>query len=158
MSLDYILNLPGLSRYDVHNCIIVGNQIHNWQHTKSKLQLTDEEVNKLYKEFKKEFNAYAKEQQTKNGVILTFTKNIIQDDFNNFMRKFITNYKICKNCNMPELLDGNCNACTYSTVHSNNIISIVTDIDTNTTDKKKLTTAEKAELKKQKQRENAKKI
>jgi hypothetical protein len=164
-----ILELPGLSRYDVQNCTITDKHIIGWMRTKNKLRLTTNECNAFFRQLKKDLLVNAVEEHTKlHGTILTFNKIIAEDQFNSSLRRFVQQCKICPNCHNPELVDGICQACSTSrstiaaaTATSgldtiNNIrVNDVNPLPVNLS-KAKLTNAEKIELKKQRQRENAK--
>ena len=160
MSSLYILNLPGMSRYDIQSSTLVDNQVTGWQHIRSKLNLTEDELNMMCKLFKQKNNIAAKEIKTKRGTYLSFNKLISSEMFNDFMRNYIQTYKICKSCQLPELCDGNCKSCCRAIVAPLNVIEVTATVATVATVeitvvKTKLTNVEKTELKKQKQRDKA---
>jgi translation initiation factor 2 beta subunit (eIF-2beta)/eIF-5 len=106
-----LIEIVGLSRYDLPACIVTVDMINNWSKYLSKLNLTKLEKEILYKLIKSELNASVKEINGKNGIMLKFSKLIDSEIFNNLFRKFINNHKICTKCNTPELIDMICNAC-----------------------------------------------
>jgi len=111
-----LIQLPGLSRYDLMACSINIDHIANWSKIKNKLKLSDKETEKLYKSIKATLMINAKEEETKNGINLKFSKKTDSESFNGLLRQFIIDFKICKKCSTPELVDNNCNACGFNSI------------------------------------------
>jgi len=111
---NYILRLPGLSRYDVPDLEVKTNVVNNWQKYKQKLNLSANECKEIYNNVKKLYNIKCEEDKTKSsGTNLKFNKPFNSELFNNILRDYINKHKICSNCNVPELIDLKCNACGF---------------------------------------------
>lgn len=132
-----LINILGMSRYDLPACTINNNTINNWKRVTEKLCLTHTEKNILMKQMKTSMGIVLTEQISSSGIILKFNRTILGKDFNNILRNFINTYKICKKCKCPELRDGNCNSCGFK------ISNKLDDDNKNTNDKKILTKQEK---------------
>jgi len=108
-----LIQIHGSPRYDLMACNIVINTVNNWSKYKTKLNLSDKETEKLYKLVKSELMINAKEVEGKNGLNLQFSKKIESSLFNNLLRQFINDFKLCTKCSTPELVDNRCNACGF---------------------------------------------
>ena len=108
MSL-YILQIAGISRYDVPNCNVTNKMVTNWSQLKQKLRLTDLDCREIYKIIKRDYKIVTTEV---NGH-LQFDKQIQQNDFNDVLRDYVKTHKICTTCRMPEITDGKCAGCGY---------------------------------------------
>jgi hypothetical protein len=135
-----LINILGRTRYDLSACNVNGRTVSNWNRVRQKLNLTDDEQSMLLKQFKSQFSVSLKEKVTSSSTILESNKNLNSIAFNDFMRKFIADNKMCNKCNNPELVNGTCIACGFSGKH----IDVTTE---EISDKKKLTKQEKRALK-----------
>jgi hypothetical protein len=141
-----LIQIFGSPRYDLPACQINIDSI-NWSKYKTKLNLTDKETEKLYKLVKAKLLVNVKEIEGKNGILLKFSKKIDDKSFNDLMREFINDFKMCPKCATPELSDGSCNACGNKT----DVYKEDKSKDINVTEKNKLLSkAEKQLLKEEK--------
>jgi len=110
-----LIQIFGSPRYDLAACNINIDSIQNWTKYKTKLNLSAKETEKLYKLVKAKLAINAKEIEGKNGISLKFNKKLDDKTFNDLLRFFINDVKMCPKCKTPELCDGSCNACGYTT-------------------------------------------
>ena len=135
-----LINILGMSRYDLPACIINNNIISNWKRAKDKLCLTYTEHKLLMKQIKTSLGIDLTEHESGSGLTLKLNKSVSNQQFNDNLRNFINDHKICKKCKCPELRDGNCNGCGF-------ITNKLDDNKPNINDKKTLTKQEKRILK-----------
>lgn len=109
-----LIEIHGMNRYDLPAIHINMDCILNWLKYKKKIGLSDKESEKLYKLIKTTLNINAKEVESKNSINLQFSKSIEDEPFNNVLRQFIINFKICSKCKTPELNDNICKACGFN--------------------------------------------
>lgn len=150
----FLLQLPGLNRYDVSICKINTNCISNWQRYKSKLDLSADECKRLYNEVKSKLNIKVEERKSQNSINLIFSKPLANEPFNDLFREFIKNNKICGQCNIPELVDKHCKACGFDSTKSTKSSGASDKEDTK---KEKISKADKRALKIAKQKESSNK-
>ena len=147
----FLLQLPGLSRYDTPICEINTNCIKNWQRFKTKLDLSQDECKELYKLVKTKLNIKVEEKSSQNSINLIFSKPLLSESFNDLFREFIKINKICGRCNVPELVDKKCKACGYNCNKSVTVSS--TEVKENTK-KEKISKVDKRALKVAKQKDS----
>lgn len=108
-----LISILGRTRYDLPACSVNGRIVSNWNKVKNKLNLTDNEQTLMFKIFKSKYQLALKEKINTSSTCLEANKALNSIIFNNFMREFIDNYKICKQCSNPELCNYVCKACGF---------------------------------------------
>jgi hypothetical protein len=108
-----LINIAGMSRYDLPACKITNNKIQNWKYVKDKINLSEKEQEKFYRSINNTQRVKATENKSPSSIILEFNKKIDQSEFNTILRNFINVNKICSKCRCPELVDSKCNACGH---------------------------------------------
>jgi hypothetical protein len=150
-----LINILGMSRYDLPAPTINNTTINNWQKAKNKLCLTPNEHNLLLKEMKISLNIVLTEQISGSGITLKLNKPVSSKKFNDVLRNFINTHKICKKCKCPELRDGNCNGCGFSLISKSDDDIKVTEPKKTLTKQEKRALKVKAQLLKNTNKENS---
>jgi len=115
-----LINIIGMSRYDLPAIDIKVNIITNWLRIKNKLNLSNDETINLIKLIKNKLYINAFEEKSKSTINFKFSKNIDNKAFNDLLRDFINEFKICKKCKCPEVVNNKCEACGYINILFNN--------------------------------------
>ena len=147
-----LIQIPGKDRYDLAFCNIDIDNVKNWSKYKTKLNMSNQECEYLYKLIKSKLMVNVKEVEGKNGLILHFAKKIDSESFNDLLRQFIVHHKICSKCLTPELVDNMCKACGFS--QSEHAIQVVAEKSKPTM----LSKSEKDAIKAEKKREKLEKL
>ena len=111
-----LINIVGMSRYDLPALTVLTDTVKDWQKFKNKVKLTDKEFQILVKSIKSRLYVSSIETNTKNMTSLKFSKAVDSIVFNNILRDFINNNKICKKCRCPEVVDYKCDACGFVSI------------------------------------------
>lgn len=111
MSHEYLLQIPGVCRYDVPCLVLNGKNIIGWTKFSNKIGLSLDEIELIKATIKKTHHGCNMSIEKSNAIL---SKLIDPKSFNLILKKFIEDFRICKKCKHPELRNFICNGCGYN--------------------------------------------
>src|SRR2546427_505423 len=98
-------------RYDISYLSVFENKVSNWKWFKIVMKMSKNETDLLSRTLRNKFHLSMEEQDN----YLLFEKPISSLIFNEVLKKFIDDNKVCPSCHLPEVIDHRCRSCGFWT-------------------------------------------